>query len=282
VYCLDKVILYDKATTEPRAARSSNQRDAMDEGDGAADIGKVSGRKRTRVNYAEVAGEDVYEDGRAIVKARAVAVAPPVEEDDGDYLPDIDFDQEIEDCGRAPHSDSIDFKLRCLSLLRALYEDENIAFWYPVGDEVEGYKETIKEPMDLSSVLKKVKSMRIRDAETFKAKVDLVWDNCMFFNGEESVIHQVAQSQKTRAARMHDQLFVSEKKPFDPIVVFEEDGAIKKGEEDEEGGAPAPAPAPVPAPAPAPAPTSEGLAKVKEESSDKMEIDEEPKGEPSA
>ena len=49
-------------------------------------------------------------------------------------------------------------------------------------------------------MLKKVKSMRIRDAETFKAKVDLVWDNCMFFNGEESVIHQV-QSQKTRASR---------------------------------------------------------------------------------
>ena len=32
---------------------------------------------------------------------------------------------------------------------------------------------------------------------------------------------------------MHDQLFVSEKKPFDPIVVFEEDGAIKEEDEEE-------------------------------------------------
>lgn len=265
VYCLDKVILYDKFTTEARAARSSNPRadargDRGDGGDGVEDIGKVSGRKRTRVNYAEVAGEDVYEDGRQVVKARAAPAPTPVEEDDGDYLPDIDFDDEMADCGRAPYNDANDFKLRCLSILRALYQDENIAFWYPVGDEVEGYKEMVKEPMDLASVLKKVKTARIRDAETFKAKVELVWNNCMFFNGEESMIYQLAQSQKERAERMHHLLFVSEDKPIDPIVTFDEDGTTKKGE-DEVGETPAAAPAQVPAD-----------VKVKEE--EQMQVDE--------
>ena len=70
----------------------------MDEGDGVADIGKVSGRKRARVNYAEVAGEDVYEDGRAIARL----CGSPACGGGRRRLPPRHFDQEIEDCGRAP------------------------------------------------------------------------------------------------------------------------------------------------------------------------------------
>ena len=114
-----------------------------------------------------------------------------------------------------------------MSILRALYQDDNIAFWHPVPEGVDGYMEVIKEPMDLSSVTKRLKAGRIQEAMIFKAKVDLVWDNCMTFNDVGSQIHEVAKAQKARVAKMYHAVFVSDDKPIDPDVLFEDDGSIK-------------------------------------------------------
>lgn len=40
----------------------------------------------------------------------------------------------------------------------------------------------IKHPMDLGTVLKKVKAQQYKDKKAFKADLDLIWDNCLLYN----------------------------------------------------------------------------------------------------
>lgn len=236
VYCLDKVLLYEKYIVETRTSRGTGgqRSSALDEAEDEENIGKVSGRKRARVNYAEVVGEDVYEErpapktyarGDTIFKIKEPAPVEENEEED-EYLPEIDFEQEIRECSKPPHDKDKDMRARAMSLLRALYDDSFIAFWHPVPEDVDGYHDIIKEPMDLSSLLKKVKTGRIREIDTFKSKLDLVWDNCMTFNDSGSQIHQVAKYQRARVGKMYHALFVSDDKPIDPDVLFKDDGSL--------------------------------------------------------
>lgn len=36
--------------------------------------------------------------------------------------------------------------------------------------------------MDLGTVLKKVKAQQYKDKSSFKADLDLIWDNCLLYN----------------------------------------------------------------------------------------------------
>ena len=40
----------------------------------------------------------------------------------------------------------------------------------------------VKHPMDLGTVLKKVKAQQYKDKKAFKADLDLIWDNCLLYN----------------------------------------------------------------------------------------------------
>lgn len=40
----------------------------------------------------------------------------------------------------------------------------------------------IKHPMDLGTVLKKVKAQQYKEKKAFKADLDLIWDNCLLYN----------------------------------------------------------------------------------------------------
>jgi len=54
------------------------------------------------------------------------------------------------------------------------------------------YFETIKNPMDLSTLQKLLRSGAIPSVLEFKRNLDLIWDNCITFNGEESEIAKKA------------------------------------------------------------------------------------------
>lgn len=50
----------------------------------------------------------------------------------------------------------------------------------------------IKHPMDLGTILKKVKAQQYKDKKAFKADLDLIWDNCLLYNTlPVSYIHPV-------------------------------------------------------------------------------------------
>ena len=40
----------------------------------------------------------------------------------------------------------------------------------------------IKHPMDLGTILKKVKAQAYKDKKAFKADLELIWDNCFIYN----------------------------------------------------------------------------------------------------
>ncbi|KAM0686952.1 Transcriptional activator spt7, partial [Conglomerata obtusa] len=59
--------------------------------------------------------------------------------------------------------------------------------------EVPHYYDTIKNPMDLTTMSKKTYTIK-----EFKSDLDLIWNNCFYFNGE-SAISEYAQKMKERA-----------------------------------------------------------------------------------
>ena len=55
----------------------------------------------------------------------------------------LNFEEEMEGCGRAPYSEVNDSKLRCLSILKGLYTEEAMIFWEPVPRNLTDYYEMI-------------------------------------------------------------------------------------------------------------------------------------------
>ncbi|PWN29037.1 hypothetical protein BDZ90DRAFT_250353 [Jaminaea rosea] len=66
------------------------------------------------------------------------------------------------------------------------------------------YYDVIKNPMDLSLMLKNVKSGKYRTKESFRRDLDLIWDNCLIYNSEPS--HPLRVSANLMRKRSHDLL----------------------------------------------------------------------------
>lgn len=68
-------------------------------------------------------------------------------------------------------------------------------FLLPVSSPPE-YHDVVKHPMDISTIRKKILASQYADLDAFKGDVDLMWDNCVIFNGTDSPIGRDAQKLK--------------------------------------------------------------------------------------
>ncbi|KAF7457981.1 Bromodomain protein [Cryptosporidium felis] len=78
-----------------------------------------------------------------------------------------------------------------LSQLRELEDSE--AFLEPVNWRklgLDDYPGIVKNPMDLKTISRKVKSNSYLNAEQFWADLDLIWYNCQLYNHESSDVYQ--------------------------------------------------------------------------------------------
>lgn len=79
------------------------------------------------------------------------------------------------------------FKRRCADVLdRLSKKDHYNIFLEPVNtDEVVGYLETIKSPMDFTTMRNKLERQQYKSLGEFRKDLDLIWSNCLQFNGKE-------------------------------------------------------------------------------------------------
>jgi bromodomain-containing protein 7/9 len=83
----------------------------------------------------------------------------------------------------------------CLAKLRR--RDKRQIFYLPVDvEQVPSYLEVIEQPMDFSTLEKNVENGKYKNVQEFKLDVDLIWDNCMTFNQDDSIYFQVAEELK--------------------------------------------------------------------------------------
>mmetsp|Transcript_5277 Transcript_5277/g.7767 ORF Transcript_5277/g.7767 Transcript_5277/m.7767 type:complete len:855 (+) Transcript_5277:61-2625(+) len=82
-----------------------------------------------------------------------------------------------------------------MGILDKLWEAEDDFYWFhePVDEkEAENYYEIIKEPMDLSTLKNMVKHEKIPTFKALFSKLQQITSNCRRYNGEESMISQIA------------------------------------------------------------------------------------------
>ncbi|KAF0716278.1 Aste57867_2921 [Aphanomyces stellatus] len=71
----------------------------------------------------------------------------------------------------------------------------------PVPDDVEGYHDVIKHPMDISTLRDKVRQLKYMSLDAFASDVKLMFTNCMTYNDESTVYYKDAKRlEKTSAA----------------------------------------------------------------------------------
>ena len=59
-------------------------------------------------------------------------------------------------------------------------------FTEPVSKKVSGYHKLIKKPMDLSTVIKKIKNNKYKTLNNYESDIELIWNNCYTFNGKRN------------------------------------------------------------------------------------------------
>lgn len=79
------------------------------------------------------------------------------------------------------------FKSRCDEILdRLIKKDHYNIFLEPVNtDDVAGYLDIIKSPMDFTTMRNKLARQQYRSLGEFRKDLDLIWSNCLLFNGKE-------------------------------------------------------------------------------------------------
>ena len=63
------------------------------------------------------------------------------------------------------------------------------------------YPEVVKHPMDLLTVLRKLERREYLTVEALRADVDLIWDNCILFNGDTSWMKRYVDAMRSVSAR---------------------------------------------------------------------------------
>lgn len=90
----------------------------------------------------------------------------------------------------------------CRRVLRRLHSNPD-SYWFhnpvdPLALGISNYMETIKNPMDFSTISKKLMGLEYENTEQFSKDVLLVFDNAMVFNMPGTVVYQAAQSLKEK------------------------------------------------------------------------------------
>ncbi|KAI0774954.1 hypothetical protein BD413DRAFT_611933 [Trametes elegans] len=93
------------------------------------------------------------------------------------------------------------------------------AFLKPVSKtEVPDYYEFISNPMDLQTMLKKVKQRQYKSKKEFKDDLDLIWSNCFTYNAtEDHPLRQCASRLKVKAERLLKNI-TDLKERTDPVI----------------------------------------------------------------
>lgn len=68
---------------------------------------------------------------------------------------------------------------------------DTLDFRYPVPDDpinIPDYYKIIKHPMDFSTVGRKIFDQQYTDMDSFKVDIDLIWQNCITYNGCNSIL----------------------------------------------------------------------------------------------
>ncbi|KAI0351962.1 hypothetical protein OH77DRAFT_1428987 [Trametes cingulata] len=93
------------------------------------------------------------------------------------------------------------------------------AFLKPVSKtEVPDYYDIISNPMDLQTMLKKVKQRQYKSKKEFKDDLDLIWSNCFTYNAtEDHPLRQCASRLKVKAERLLQNI-TDLKERADPVI----------------------------------------------------------------
>ncbi|KAJ7043378.1 hypothetical protein C8F04DRAFT_1229515 [Mycena alexandri] len=93
------------------------------------------------------------------------------------------------------------------------------AFLKPVSKaEVPDYYDVITNPMDLQTMLKKVKHKQYKSKREFKDDLDLIWSNCFTYNATEThPLRQCAKRLKLKADRLLRNI-TDRKERADPLI----------------------------------------------------------------
>ncbi|KAJ6469019.1 SAGA complex protein [Mycena vitilis] len=93
------------------------------------------------------------------------------------------------------------------------------AFLKPVSKaEVPDYYEVITTPMDLQTMLKKVKQKQYKSKREFKDDLDLIWSNCFTYNATEThPLRQCAKRLKVKGDRLLRNI-TDRKERADPVI----------------------------------------------------------------
>lgn len=84
-------------------------------------------------------------------------------------------------------------------VLRRLINFHSQSAWFskPVSlDEAPGYFDVVTRPMDLGTVLKKVKDGEYASPTEALADVELIWSNCRLYNGDDHAVTEAAEGCK--------------------------------------------------------------------------------------
>ena len=96
----------------------------------------------------------------------------------------------------------------CDKLLRNLISNKDlVSFSQPVLDsEAPGYKDVIKEPMDLSTMQRRLKTGSINSVAEFKRCLDLIWSNCNIYNGPAHPLTKIAFDYRNEIDRQWNEM----------------------------------------------------------------------------
>eukprot|EP00127_Corallochytrium_limacisporum_P000102 Clim_evm9s4 gene=Clim_evmTU9s4 len=107
-------------------------------------------------------------------------------------------------------------------------------FLEPVSEEdVPGYRDIIKKPMDLSTMEKKIKGMMYGTLEAYIDDLKLICDNCMTFNDDRSIYYREAKKLKGVAENMVEKSKKNWQAKEEQIL--ESKGLRRTGEEKKDG-----------------------------------------------
>ena len=83
----------------------------------------------------------------------------------------------------------------CKKVTQKLYDLPIASFFRSPVDlaSTPGYKEKIKRPMDLGTILRKLDTNQYTSIEKWKEDMNLVWVNALTYNDQKSVVHIIAR-----------------------------------------------------------------------------------------
>lgn len=101
------------------------------------------------------------------------------------------------------------FARRCTEVLNKLAKKDHYnIFLEPVNtDEIEGYADIVEKPMDFTTMRSKISNGVYKSLGEFRRDLDLIWANCLLFNGKEP--NNVFSKKAIELRKMTEKLIVA-------------------------------------------------------------------------